>query len=164
MSKYVAEMKIGDKIDVRGPKGMFLYTPNMCREIGMIAGGTGITPMLQVARAIFGNPEDKTKVSLIFANVNEEDILLKDQLTEMSKNPNFKVYYVLNNVILSVGSVSAHHHYVLASERMEGRCRVRDCRHDQGTFACASQGREGADLWSTAHGQGDASTLRVSWF
>ena len=98
MSKYVAEMKIGDTIDVRGPKGMFLYQPNMCREIGMIAGGTGITPMLQVARAILNNPADKTKVSLIFANVNEEDILCKDMLTEMAKKPNFKVYYVLNNV------------------------------------------------------------------
>lgn len=35
---------------VRGPKGNFNYTPNMCREIGMIAGGTGITPMLQVKK------------------------------------------------------------------------------------------------------------------
>jgi cytochrome-b5 reductase len=100
MSKYVSEMKLGDKIDVRGPKGQFLYKPNQCREIGMIAGGTGVTPMLQVARAILSNPADKTKVSLIFANVNAEDILLKDMLAEMTKNPQFKVYYVLNNVLI----------------------------------------------------------------
>jgi cytochrome-b5 reductase len=31
-------MKIGDKIGVRGPKGNFIYTPNMAREIGMVAG------------------------------------------------------------------------------------------------------------------------------
>lgn len=43
-------MKVGDKIGVRGPKGAFIYTPNMVREIGMVAGGTGITPMLQVFR------------------------------------------------------------------------------------------------------------------
>lgn len=41
-------MNIGDKIGVRGPKGAFTYTPNMVREIGMVAGGTGITPMIQV--------------------------------------------------------------------------------------------------------------------
>jgi hypothetical protein len=28
-----------------------------------IAGGTGITPMLQVVRAILKNPDDKTQVS-----------------------------------------------------------------------------------------------------
>lgn len=42
-------MNIGDKIGVRGPKGAFIYTPNMAKEIGMVAGGTGITPMLQVS-------------------------------------------------------------------------------------------------------------------
>lgn len=42
------ELAIGDTINARGPKGQFNYTPNMCREIGMIAGGTGLTPMLQV--------------------------------------------------------------------------------------------------------------------
>lgn len=41
-------MKIGDQIGVRGPKGAFTYTPNMVKNIGMVAGGTGITPMLQV--------------------------------------------------------------------------------------------------------------------
>lgn len=43
-----SDLSIGDTVNVRGPKGQFNYTPNMCRAIGMIAGGTGITPMLQV--------------------------------------------------------------------------------------------------------------------
>ena len=38
----------------------------------MIAGGTGITPMLQVIREILSNPEDKTEISLIFANQSEQ--------------------------------------------------------------------------------------------
>ena len=50
--------------------------------------------------AILKNPEDKTKVSLIFANVNEEDILLKSELDALSSTnkDRFKLYYVLNNV------------------------------------------------------------------
>lgn len=31
-------MQVGDFIGVRGPKGAFTYTPNMVREIGMVAG------------------------------------------------------------------------------------------------------------------------------
>jgi NAD(P)H-flavin reductase len=29
---------VGDKIGVRGPKGAFTYSPNMTKEIGMVAG------------------------------------------------------------------------------------------------------------------------------
>jgi cytochrome-b5 reductase len=52
-------------------------------HIALIAGGTGITPMWQTARAIFKNPEDKTKVTLIYGNVSEEDILLKKEWEEL---------------------------------------------------------------------------------
>eukprot|EP01111_Echinosteliopsis_oligospora_P000901 TRINITY_DN1112_c0_g1_i1.p1 TRINITY_DN1112_c0_g1~~TRINITY_DN1112_c0_g1_i1.p1 ORF type:complete len:262 (+),score=105.12 TRINITY_DN1112_c0_g1_i1:84-869(+) len=98
MSQYIDKLKPGETIEVRGPKGQFTYTPNMHKKIGMLAGGTGITPMLQVVRAILKNPEDKTEVRLIFANVNEEDILLKKELDELAaKHPHFKVLYVLNN-------------------------------------------------------------------
>ncbi|KAF9344824.1 NADH-cytochrome b5 reductase [Mortierella sp. AD094] len=97
ISKMFGELSIGDYINARGPKGQFNYTPNMCRAIGMIAGGTGLTPMLQIIRAIVKNPADKTKVNLIFANVTETDILLKAELDRLSsKYPQFKIYYVLN--------------------------------------------------------------------
>lgn len=48
MSQYIDNLKPGDFIQVKGPKGQFEYKPNMVQEFGMIAGGTGITPMLQV--------------------------------------------------------------------------------------------------------------------
>ncbi|KAF2077777.1 hypothetical protein CYY_000898 [Polysphondylium violaceum] len=98
MSTFVDNMFIGDSIDVRGPKGKFQYAANMRKSIGMLAGGTGITPMLQVVKAILKNPQDKTEISLVFANVTEEDILLKKELDSLTAaHSNFKVYYVLNN-------------------------------------------------------------------
>ncbi|KAF7595384.1 NADH-cytochrome b5 reductase [Aspergillus hancockii] len=103
ISKYLTTLKIGDNMKVRGPKGAMVYTPNMCRHIGMIAGGTGITPMLQVIKAIIRNRprnggNDTTQVDLIFANVNPDDILLKDELETLAKEDDgFRIYYVLNN-------------------------------------------------------------------
>jgi cytochrome-b5 reductase len=88
---------------VKGPKGAMVYQPNMCRRIGMIAGGTGITPMLQIIKAIIrGRPRnggnDTTQVDLIFANVHPEDILLKSELDQLvHEDDGFSVYYVLNN-------------------------------------------------------------------
>ncbi|KAK2121024.1 NADH-cytochrome b5 reductase 3 [Saguinus oedipus] len=38
------------------------------KSVGMIAGGTGITPMLQVIRAIMKDPDDHTVCHLLFAN------------------------------------------------------------------------------------------------
>lgn len=80
VSKYVHSLKAGQTVKVKGPFVSFDYVPNSRKEIGLIAGGTGITPMIQVIRTIFSNPEDNTKVSLIFANIAEEDILLRDYL------------------------------------------------------------------------------------
>ncbi|KAH0609935.1 uncharacterized protein H6S33_012481 [Morchella sextelata] len=98
ISKYIAGLKVGQTIRVKGPKGHFHYRPNLVRAFGMIAGGTGITPMLQIIKAILRNPEDTTQIDLLFANVNEEDILLKEDLDELSStHSNFRVHYVLNN-------------------------------------------------------------------
>ncbi|RWR79695.1 NADH--cytochrome b5 reductase 1 [Cinnamomum micranthum f. kanehirae] len=98
MSHHFREMRVGDYLSVKGPKGRFKYQPGQVRAFGMLAGGSGITPMFQVTRAILENPKDSTKVYLIYANVTFEDILLKEEMdTLASKYPNrFKVYYVLN--------------------------------------------------------------------
>lgn len=95
----MASLTVGQTIKVRGPKGAFVYTPNMVRHFGMIAGGTGITPMLQVIRAIVRGRAagDKTEVDLIFANVTAQDILLKEDLDALAKQDSgIRVHYVLD--------------------------------------------------------------------
>ncbi|XP_066309784.1 NADH--cytochrome b5 reductase 1-like [Miscanthus floridulus] len=98
MSHHFRKMKVGDYLSVKGPKGRFKYHVGQVRAFGMLAGGSGITPMFQVARAILENPNDNTKVHLVYANVTYEDILLKDELDNMAKTypGRFKIYYVLN--------------------------------------------------------------------
>ncbi|TYI71367.1 hypothetical protein E1A91_D08G289600v1 [Gossypium mustelinum] len=85
MSQIFATLKPGDVLEVKGPIEKLRYSPNMKKHIGMIAGGTGITPMLQVIDAIVKNPNDNTQVyicivSLLYANVSPDDILLKQKL------------------------------------------------------------------------------------
>ncbi|KAJ6900935.1 NADH--cytochrome b5 reductase 1-like isoform X1 [Populus alba x Populus x berolinensis] len=101
MSNHFREMREGDYLAVKGPqtyKVPFNYKPGQVRAFGMIAGGSGITPLFQLTRAILENPEDKTIVHLIYANSTFEDILLKGDLDEFaSKFPDrFKIYYVLS--------------------------------------------------------------------
>ena len=99
-SRYINTLIPGQTIRVRGPKGVFVYTPNMVRRFGMIAGGTGITPMLQIINAIAHGRigGDLTEVDLIFANVNPEDILLKEKLDAlMEDDARIRIHYILNN-------------------------------------------------------------------
>lgn len=98
MTKYLEQMNIGDTIEIRGPKGAMQYTTSYANHIGMIAGGTGITPMYQLIRVICDDKSDTTKMSLLYANNTEEDILLRKELDMFAReNPDkFSVQYVLS--------------------------------------------------------------------
>ncbi len=49
--------------------------------------------MLQVIEDVLREKDDKTQISLIFANNTVGDILLKDRLDNLAaKHPNFKVH------------------------------------------------------------------------
>ncbi|KAF8640635.1 hypothetical protein AX17_000292 [Amanita inopinata Kibby_2008] len=99
ISRHFAQLSIGDKLRVKGPKGNFVYSPDLTGQLSMIAGGTGITPMYQILRAVLSNPDDRTRVNLIYANVNHEDILLRSELDKLAHthSQRFTIYYVLNN-------------------------------------------------------------------
>jgi NAD(P)H-flavin reductase len=63
----------------------------------MIAGGTGITPILQVINAVLKDPEDTTQISLLYANQTPDDILLRAQLDALAaKHDNFRVWHTVS--------------------------------------------------------------------
>ncbi len=114
MSQHLDSLEIGDCIDMKGPKGHMDYkgqgkfTVKLMRKplqernakhFGMIAGGTGITPMLQVLHAIFQDPKDTTTtIGLLYANQTEDDILVRDELETLAREyPNrFQLHYTLD--------------------------------------------------------------------
>ena len=77
----------------------FAYKPNQHKHLVLVAGGAGITPMFQTLRSVLDSPEDKTRVSLIYANKTESDILLRKELDAMaSQHPDqFTTTYVVND-------------------------------------------------------------------
>lgn len=64
----------------------------------MVAGGTGVTPMYQIIKHILRDPRDETQLSLLFANVSQQDILLKDELDDLARaHPQqLYVHYVID--------------------------------------------------------------------
>ena len=167
VSKYMASMKIGQLLRVKGPKGAMVYTPNLVRHFGMIAGGTGITPMLQIIRAIIrGRPRnggnDRTEVDLIFANVNQEDVLLKEDLDALAnEDDKFRVHYVLNNPPEKwdggVGFVTAD----MIKVRLPRELAITWLTDLQGQAARPSERYQASALWPTAHGKRNEESHRI---
>uniref|UniRef100_A0A8R1DHG7 NADH-cytochrome b5 reductase n=1 Tax=Caenorhabditis japonica TaxID=281687 RepID=A0A8R1DHG7_CAEJA len=114
MSQHLESLKIGDTISFRGPQGNIIYKGHgvfsvrpdkkaepkerVFKHISMIAGGTGITPMLQVIAAILRDAADATKIKLLFANQTEEDILCRKELDELAEQhpDRFRVWYTVD--------------------------------------------------------------------
>ncbi|XP_043267373.1 NADH-cytochrome b5 reductase 3 isoform X2 [Venturia canescens] len=115
MSQHLESMKIGDEVEFRGPSGRLVYKgagkfsikllrkdppiEHVVNKAIMIAGGTGITPMLQLIRTITKDPTDHTKMALLFANQTEKDILLREELEELASkhSDQFKLWYTLDS-------------------------------------------------------------------
>lgn len=97
-SKYIHTLKEGDSLAVKGPIAKFLWKTNQFEQVGMIAGGSGITPMYQLLVHALRDKENKTKFKLIYANVTEDDILLRQEFDELKKKypNNFDVVYTLD--------------------------------------------------------------------
>eukprot|EP01006_Ploeotia_vitrea_P011048 TRINITY_DN29478_c0_g1_i1.p1 TRINITY_DN29478_c0_g1~~TRINITY_DN29478_c0_g1_i1.p1 ORF type:complete len:274 (+),score=28.48 TRINITY_DN29478_c0_g1_i1:30-851(+) len=97
MGRFLQDrLPIGGQIEVRGPKGRFTYEAGKYDHIGMLAGGSGITPMYQIMRAIKQNSSDKCKCSLLNGNITVDDIILRKELDTMSSDQ-FDIFNVLNN-------------------------------------------------------------------
>ncbi|CAD7969441.1 unnamed protein product [Amoebophrya sp. A25] len=89
---FLDKKKVGDYITIDGPFGLLNYLgrgefklPSVSgtrkyQHVAMMAGGSGLTPMLQVIQASLRDPADKTTFSLLYANKTESDILCRDLL------------------------------------------------------------------------------------
>lgn len=107
MSQHMESMSIGDLLKVKGPLGHFEYKGSgtfmvkgqerTASKIGLICGGTGITPAYQVMMAIYKDVDDTTDVYLLYANQTAEDILLRSELEKMAnERDNIHIWYTVD--------------------------------------------------------------------
>ena len=100
MSSHMHSLIEGSSVGIRGPIGRFRYSPNKYQAVALIAGGTGITPCLQVLRHVLENdPLDTTNFILFYQNRTFEDILLRHILDGLliAFPKRLKVRYFLSN-------------------------------------------------------------------
>lgn len=86
----------GYKVACRGPIGTLLYQENRYRNVVLIAAGTGIAPLYQLAKRITDNDEDETRITLLFSCKNYGTIPLREQIHSMQSYWNFTARYFLS--------------------------------------------------------------------
>jgi len=112
MSQRLQALQVGESLEVRGPLGSLEYVGSgtfhishasgtkeyHVSSVGMIAGGSGITPMMQLLRDVHKHAtKDRTRLSLLYANVSEADILLHAELEELRETrSSTQIHYTLD--------------------------------------------------------------------
>ena len=99
VSDYILDnWNAGDKVIAYAPEGNLIYNPlRDAKNIVGIAGGSGITPFLSIARAIDQGDEDCT-LTLLYGCRTSDEILFKAELDQLSENnEKINVVYVLSN-------------------------------------------------------------------
>ncbi|CAA7265856.1 unnamed protein product [Cyclocybe aegerita] len=98
MSKYIFGLKEGDTLALKGPITKLPYQANEFDEIALIGGGSGITPLYQVLTHALSDKKNKTKFKLLYSNVTEKDILLREELDGLKKKypNNLDILYLLD--------------------------------------------------------------------
>ena len=96
MGAFLSGLRVGDGMDVAAEaEGRLEYlgrdrfridgaevTP---AHVGMVAGGSGITPMFQLGAAMLADPGARASVSLLYACSTWDDVLLKDGLERVAR-------------------------------------------------------------------------------
>lgn len=103
LARHLNGLKVGETVEMELKAAREIHgegvSRNRWRELGLVAAGTGLAPLLQVARTLLADADERTRISLVFANRNVGDILMKTELDALaSAHPErFRVHYVLSS-------------------------------------------------------------------
>ena len=87
------QLKPGDSLKFKGPYGKFYFDESIKNNIVLIAGGTGITPLICIARHCT-DKKLSNKIKFIYSVRTPDEIIYKNEL-EKIKNSNKNFDYVV---------------------------------------------------------------------
>lgn len=97
LSEHIRKKRVGDNLKIEFPIEKRTYVENEFRNILMVAGGTGVTPMMQILEHRHHSTTDVTMFTLLFCNRTKEEVFLKAYLDR---------YHAFCNVVCLFDSTS----------------------------------------------------------
>ena len=98
-SYLVGELRVGDKLELRGPiGGYFVWDPDRTGPLFLVAGGSGVVPLMSMIRerhAIGATVPTK----LLFSSRARDDVIYRDELEQLaSAGDGFEVIHTLTRM------------------------------------------------------------------
>lgn len=96
-SRFVAEkLAVGDQVIVEGPRGASYWRQQHRGPMLLVAGGTGLAPMLSIARAALAAGRSEAMRLYVGARA-QRDVYMEGALAELAaRHPNFEYQIVLS--------------------------------------------------------------------
>lgn len=97
LGAYLLTKNVGDKVTMEGPLGRISYKGNnifapkgkperRVTKLGLIPGGSGITPLFSIMNAIYKAREEGISVKMLYSNKTVGDVLCKDLLDQINND------------------------------------------------------------------------------
>ena len=104
---------VGDKIQVRGPKGKFVLPEDTQRDIFFICTGTGLAPFKSILDHLNITQKFPRNLFLIFGTRTKQDLLFYDEISTIEQSqPNFSYIPVLSRQKWEGPSGYVHKEYI----------------------------------------------------
>jgi NAD(P)H-flavin reductase len=124
LTMHMEKLAVGDTMQFKGPLGEYVFNTAVLhprtglpvaqvegalstfskngqktpyKVLGLIAGGSGITPCLQVATALLEANAD-VRIKLLYANQSPDDILCQQELDAIAADARVDVWYTVDRV------------------------------------------------------------------
>ena len=95
-SYLVGDLVVGDRFELRGPiGGYFVWEPSMGGPLQLIAGGSGVVPLMAMTRAL-ASAGHSVRTRLLVSSRSWEEAIYRDELAEIAGGlPGFELHYTL---------------------------------------------------------------------
>ncbi|HYL08108.1 MAG TPA: ferredoxin reductase [Candidatus Udaeobacter sp.] len=80
----VGELRVGDKLELRGPiGGYFVWRPEGDRPLMLVAGGSGVVPLMAMLRHR-QSASQRPQASLLYSSRTVDDVIYRDELERIA--------------------------------------------------------------------------------
>ena len=100
VSPYLTDaLGVGDKLELRGPiGGYFVWEPSLTGHLFLVAGGSGIVPLMAMLRTRAAAPEARraaVPATLLYSSRSGDDIIYREELARLADDPGVRVIHTL---------------------------------------------------------------------
>ena len=100
VSPYLTDaLGVGDRLELRGPiGGYFVWEPSLAGPLFLVAGGSGIVPLMAMLRTRASAPAARraaAPATLLYSSRSWDDVIYRDELARLADDPDVRVVHTL---------------------------------------------------------------------